>query len=125
MDFTTISYEIWTALISLLSGFILGSKLLLLSKKRVDTFINKKITDFLESLPQLIEDNPELMQSIAKPLIAQLMKAFGAPSEGGEPKDLKIGGFKVPAWLVQTLMSQFMQKGKETAKEGITNLFPQ
>lgn len=92
MDWTLFGYGIG-------SGFLLGAigvMVFLFKTNIVQNWLFSQIVDVFEQLPAILKAKPEIIQNLLEPLLAELGKAGG----GGQPRDLNLGGFKIPAWVV-------------------------
>ena len=111
---------IWALIpISGLIGLSFGFGARIPTRERVRGWIYGLLMELVEDLASEVKEKPELASDFLKPLIPALLKGIGLENGPEQMKDLKIGGFKIPAWLVQLGIQYMGTNGKQTAKEAV------
>jgi hypothetical protein len=92
---------------------------------RVENYAHVLVKTEIDNFIQNLNENPKFVQELLNPFIATLSKEFGMEKEGRSSGDLKIGGFKIPNWLVQAGLG-LMQQGKRQSAlpPGLEELIP-
>lgn len=90
-------------------GFALGLGLRPGLQLRIESFVHDLIKVEIDNFVGNLKTNPKFVKDLSEPFITVISKQFGAENEGGSMKDLKIGGFKIPAWLVQAGLGMVQQ----------------
>jgi hypothetical protein len=107
-------------------GFSLGLGLRPGLKLRLETYAHGLIKSEVDNFVQNLNENPKFVQDLVGPFMEVIGKQLGMETgEGKEPKDLKIGGIKLPAWAIQ-LGLQLLTKGRgqPALPPGLEDLIP-
>jgi len=87
---------------------LLGWKYL---KSRLSNEIRRFANDYVGEWMQNIAQHPEIVAPLVESLMQSIMKSAGVTKEAGA-QGMKIGGIKIPAWVLQMAMPT-LQKALE------------
>jgi hypothetical protein len=82
-------------------GFALGLGARPHVRLRLEGWIHALIAQEVNNFVANIQKNPKFASDLIEPLISSFVGSTGLKSDSVSPKDLKIGGLKIPAWAVQ------------------------
>jgi hypothetical protein len=97
-------------------GLIIGGATFFILRSRIETAIYDGIEGYVTEKLTEIQENPKIVADLLKPAVMAMMKEFGASAGPEGLKDLKIGGFKIPAWVVQMVLPMITGPVKQSGQ---------